>query len=68
MDPNTVKKIKNSVQVLTTVLMDILRNPATRSQSIANFQKEVWMVDASGEELLWARRGTRPRGQLFLWR
>jgi len=50
MDPIATKKIKNSVQVLTTALMEILRNTGRRSEDVANFQKGVWNLDASGEE------------------
>lgn len=50
MDPNAIIKIKNTVQILTTMLMEILRNPGTRGESVANFQKEVWNVDAPADD------------------
>ena len=50
MDPNATIKVKHAVQILTTMLSDILKNPSSRPESVLNFQKEVWNLDASSED------------------
>jgi hypothetical protein len=49
MDSQTLAKVKHSVQVLTTILMEVLRNVEGRRQSVVNFQKEVWNLHEPSE-------------------
>ena len=50
MDTNPISKVRHSVQVLTTMLMDILRDRTNRQDSVAKFQKEVWKLDAPSDD------------------
>jgi hypothetical protein len=50
MDPIATIRIKHAVQVLTTMLVDILRNTGSRTECVVNFQKEVWNLDASSDD------------------
>ena len=50
MDPVAIIKTKHSIQVLTTMLMEILRDAGKRAERVTGFQKEVWNLDAPSED------------------
>jgi len=50
MDPSATSRIKHALQVLTTLLMEALRDTQNRGQTLADFQKEVWSLEGSSDE------------------